>query len=70
MVPATTSLSRALPMITCLPRLFRVLAKFPCLTPDESPLAREITRAPSIFLPRSVGVGVPASYARITGSRV
>jgi hypothetical protein len=66
---ATTALSLTLPVITCLPILFRFLTTSQYLMHGKSPLTREITRAPSMAAQRCVGAGVPASYARMIGPR-
>jgi hypothetical protein len=70
MMQAMTSLSLTLPVLTCLPVLFRVLTTSQNLTHGNFPLTREITRAPLMSAQKCVGADALARYARMTGLRI
>jgi hypothetical protein len=66
---ATTSLPLPFPVMMCLPVPFRFLMRSQLLIRGESPVARGITRGPSVSAQRCVGADVLVTHAGITGRR-
>jgi hypothetical protein len=70
MMQAMTPRFLMLPVTTCLPVLYRFLTTPQNLTPGDSPLTREITRAPLMSAQKCVGADALARYARMTRLRI